>query len=129
MEENERKMTELKRIIKKLEIDNKELHEVCIKKQAENDHLKKTILEKCFTKENVLPTKISTENTKPQFQEIYNKVVRGISGKNEYHKTYIESSKTSLDKKKVSNKEGTTHRAISQLRGTENTHSIFVVEY
>jgi hypothetical protein len=125
VEENERKMIELKRIIKKLEIDNKELHKVCIKKQAENDHLKKTILEKYSAKENAPPTRTPIENTKPQFQEIYNKIVRGIPERNESHKTYIESSKIALDKKRVSNKESATHRAVSQLRGAENIHSIF----
>lgn len=134
MEENDKKIAELKKIIKKLEVDNKELHEVCIKKQAENDHLKKNLLEKCAivdefkrtgvqSKENAPPTATSrgVEGAKPQFQEIYSKIVRGLPGRNEAHRSYAESSKTTLDKKKLVRssmhaKESVARRPVSQLK-------------
>eukprot|EP00826_Nyctotherus_ovalis_P029740 TRINITY_DN2359_c0_g2_i2.p1 TRINITY_DN2359_c0_g2~~TRINITY_DN2359_c0_g2_i2.p1 ORF type:complete len:275 (+),score=46.47 TRINITY_DN2359_c0_g2_i2:1239-2063(+) len=134
MEENDKKIAELKKIIKKLEVDNKELHEVCIKKQAENDHLKKNLLDKCAmvdeyrksgtqSKENAPPTATSraAESAKPQFQEIYNKIVRGLPGRNESHKSYVESSKIALDKKKLVHasmhaKDSVSRRPVSQLK-------------
>ncbi len=59
LEENDKKMAKLEERKKKLETDNKELHEVCLKKQAENEQLKKSLAEKTATIEQLKKSSVA----------------------------------------------------------------------
>jgi len=81
IEENDRNAQKNDDHRKKLETDNKELHEVCMKKQAENEQLKKQLSEKIATIEQ-LKKSLALSNSRPapakQTQYIMKKTSGGI---------------------------------------------------
>ena len=68
IEESDRKMAKLEERKKKLETDNKELHDVCMKKQAENEQLKKSSAEKTLTIEQLKKSLTSQSKAVPMRQ-------------------------------------------------------------